>query len=315
MTGTEKAAELSEKIMTELSRVIIGKDELKRILLIALLAEGHVLIEGLPGTAKTKLARTFAEIIGGKFNRIQFTPDMLPADITGFYLYSPDGSSRLIEGPIFANVLLSDELNRATPRTQSALLEAMQEHQVTIERETYKLPQPFMVIATQQEAGAEGTYPLTNVQADRFLLRSLSQYSSQEEEKAVIANIDQIDKPQVQAVTSLEEISEVRELVKKVYASPEIVGYITSLMEALRADPDVDSGPSIRGGIALYKSSRVLALFEGRDFIIPDDVKYLAFPAVEHRIRVRPEAEMDEVTPQVILERTLEKVPVPRVSV
>ena len=315
MTDAEKVAELSEKILTEVSKVIVGKDELKRILLIALLAGGHVLIEGLPGTAKTKLARTFAEVIGGKFKRIQFTPDMLPADITGFYLYSPDGSSRFIEGPIFANVLLADELNRATPRTQSALLEAMQEYQVTIERETYGLPRPFMAIATQQEAGAEGTYPLSNVQIDRFLLRSLSRYSSREEEKQIIANIDQIDEPQIRPVTQLEQISEAQEIVKKVHVSPEIVEYITSLMESLRSDPDVDSGPSTRAGIALYKCSRVLALLDGRDFVIPDDIKYLAYPALEHRIRVRPEAEMDEVTPRVILERVLEKVPVPKVQV
>jgi MoxR-like ATPase len=282
--------------------------------LIALLAGGHVLIEGLPGTAKTKLARTFAEVIGGKFKRIQFTPDMLPADITGFYLYSPDGSSRFIEGPIFANIVLADELNRATPRTQSALVEAMQEYQVTIERETYQLSRPFMVIATQQEVGAEGTYPLTKVQSDRFLLRSLSRYSSREEEKEVIANIDRIDEPEFQVVTSLEEANEAREIAKKVHVSPEIVEYITLLQESLRADPDVDSGPSVRAGIALYKCSRVLALLDGRDFVIPDDIKSLAFPAIEHRIRVRPEAEMDEVTPRIILQRTLEKVPVPKVN-
>ena len=315
MTDAEKVAELSEKILTEVSKVIMGKDELKHILLIALLAGGHVLIEGLPGTAKTKLARTFAEVIGGEFKRIQFTPDMLPADITGFYLYSPDGSSRFIEGPIFANVLLADELNRATPRTQSALLEAMQEYQVTIERKTYGLPRPFMVIATQQEAGAEGTYPLSNVQIDRFLLRSLSLYSSKEEEKEVIANIDRIDEPQIRPVTQLEQISKAQEIVKKVHVSPEIVEYITSLMESLRSDPDVDSGPSTRAGIALYKCSRVLALLDGRDFVIPDDIKYLILPALEHRIRVRPEAEMDEVTPRVILDRVLEKVPVPKVKV
>lgn len=315
MTDAEKVAEFSEKILTEVSKVIVGKNELKRILLIALLAKGHVLIEGLPGTAKTKLARTFAEVIGGKFKRIQFTPDMLPADITGFYLYSPDGSHRFIEGPIFANILLADELNRATPRTQSALLEAMQEYQVTIERETYQLSRPFMVIATQQETGAEGTYPLSNVQIDRFLLRSLSRYSSKEEEKRIIANIDQIDEPRIRAVTSLDQISEVQEVVKKVHVSSEIVEYIASLMESLRSDPDVDSGPSTRAGIALYKCSRVLALLDGRDFVIPDDIKQLIFSAVEHRLRIRPEAEMDEVTPRIVLERVLEKVPVPKVQV
>ena len=165
-----KVTDLYEKILGEVSKVVIGKDEIKEALMLALIAGGHVLIEGLPGTAKTKLAKSFGEIIGGQFKRIQFTPDMMPVDITGFYLYSPTGDPRFIEGPIFTNIVLADELNRTTPRTQSALLEAMQEYQVTIERKTYSLVKPFMVIATQVQAGAEGTYPLTDVQIDRFLL-------------------------------------------------------------------------------------------------------------------------------------------------
>ncbi len=312
MSYTEKIAELSQRIMSEVSKVIIGKEEIKKILLIALLAEGHVLIEGLPGTAKTKLARTFAEVIGGKFKRIQFTPDMLPADITGFNVYSPDGNSKFIEGPIFANIVLADELNRTTPRTQAALIEAMQEYQVTVEEKTRPLSKPFMVIATQLESGAEGTYPLTDVQIDRFLLRALSGYSSKEEEKQIITNIDKIDEPQIKPVTSLDEIKQIQEAVKKVEVAPNIVEYITSIIEALRLDPDVQFGPSSRASIALYKCSRVLALLDGRDFVIPDDIKYLAFPAIEHRIRVKPEAEMDDITPRDILKRTLEQVPVPK---
>jgi len=173
---------------------------------LALIAGGHILIEGFPGTAKTKLAKSFATAIGGEFKRIQFTPDMMPADITGFYLYTPDGNSRFVEGAIFANILLADELNRTTPRTQSALLEAMQEYQVTVERKTYPLPKPFMVIATQVLAGGEGTYPLTNVQIDRFLLRVFSGYSTKEEEKRMISEIDRIDEPSISHITSLEEI-------------------------------------------------------------------------------------------------------------
>ena len=315
MIDAKKATELSERIIAEVSRVIVGKDELKRTLLIALLAGGHVLIEGLPGTAKTKLGRVFAGVIGGEFKRIQFTPDMLPADITGFYLYSPDGNSRLVRGPIFTNILLADELNRTTPRTQSALLEAMQEYQVTIDRETYQLSRSFMVIATQQEAGAEGTYLLTNVQGDRFLLRSVSGFSSREEEGKVIADIDRIDDAEIQAVTSLEEIGEVREIARRVFVSDEIVGYITLLMKSLRADPDVGSGPSIRAGIALYKCGRVMALLDGRDFVIPDDIKWLAIPVLEHRLGVKPEAEMDEITPRLVVERMLEKTPVPKAGI
>ena len=314
MSDTKQVSELYQKILDEISKVIIGKDEIREVLVLALLAGGHVLIEGLPGTAKTKLARSFAEVIGGKFNRIQFTPDMMPADITGFYIYSPTNTPRFVEGPIFANIVLADELNRTTPRTQSALLEAMQEYQVTIERKTYLLEKPFMVIATQVKSGAEGTYPLTDVQMDRFQLRALSGYSSKEDEKQIISNIDRIDEPDIRAVTTPTEIKELQAVVKEVHVSPDIVEYVTSVIEHLRSDPDVLAGPSIRSSISLYKCSRVLALIDGRDFVIPDDVKHLVYPAVEHRIKVRPEAEMDNVTPGAIIERALERVPVPKLE-
>ena len=312
MDNTSKASVLYEKILGELTKVIIGKDEIKEVLMLALIAGGHVLIEGLPGTAKTKLAKSFAEVIGGQFKRIQFTPDMMPADITGFYIYSPTGDPRFIEGPIFANIVLADELNRTTPRTQSALIEAMQEYQVTIERQTYPLEKPFLVIATQLHSGAEGTYPLTDVQADRFLLRVSSKYSTKEEDKQIITNIDQIDEPSLNAVTTMDEIREVQKLAKEVHVSPDIVEYITSIVDYMRSDPDVLSGPSIRSSIALYKCSRVLASLDGRDYVIPDDIKHLARHAVEHRIRIKPEAEMDDVTPMTILEKALEQVPVPK---
>lgn len=315
MTDNYKVSDLYGKLLNEISKVIIGKSEIKETLTLALIAGGHVLIEGLPGTAKTKLARTFAEVIGGQFKRIQFTPDMMPADVTGFYIYSPDGASRFIKGPIFAHIVLADELNRTTPRTQSALLEAMQEYQVTIEGKSYSLAKPFMVIATQVQSGGEGTYPLTNVQVDRFLLRVTSEYSSKEEEKQIISNIDIIDEPDIKAVATLDEIKESHELAKRAHVSPDIVEYTTSIVDSLRLDPDVLSGPSIRAGIALFKCSRVLALLDGRDFVIPDDIKHLALHAIEHRIRVKPEAEMDDITPRIILERTLEKVPVPKLKI
>jgi MoxR-like ATPase len=312
---TRRFSDLYARVAGEVSKAILGKDDTIRALMVALIAGGHVLIEGYPGTAKTKLARSFAEAIGGKFSRIQFTPDMMPADVTGFYLYSPTGDSRFIDGPIFANVVLADELNRTTPRTQSALLEAMQEDQVTIERQTYPLEKPFMVIATQVLAGAGGTYPLTDVQTDRFLLRVMSEYSPPEVEREVISNIDRIDEPDIHAAATLDEIRELQGLVKGIHVSPEVVGYVVSIVDGLRADPDVLEGPSIRSGIALYKCSRVLAAIDGRDFVIPDDVKYLAHYTLDHRTLVKPEAEMDEVVPATVVDRALEQVVVPKIEI
>ena len=315
MVNMNKVPDLNERLLAEISRVVIGKEEIKEALIIALIAGGHVLVEGLPGTAKTQLAKTFAGVIGGKFKRIQFTPDMMPADVTGFYAYMPDGSSRFIEGPIFADVVLADELNRTTPRTQAALLEAMQEKQVTVDKNTYPLSQHFMVIATQVESGSEGTYSITDVQMDRFILRALSKYPSKEEEKQIITNIDSIDEPDVNVITTLDEIRELQMLAKRVEVSPDIAEYIVSFIELLRQDNDILSGPSSRCSIALYKCSRVLALLDGRDFVIPDDVKRLIFSATEHRIKIKPEAEMDDVTPKTVVERILEQVAVPKLEI
>jgi MoxR-like ATPase len=315
LENSRRIVDLYQRVIAEISKVIIGKGEVERALVLALIAGGHLLIEGLPGTAKTKLARTFAETIGGRFKRIQFTPDMMPADVTGFYVYSPDGSSRFIEGPIFADIVLADELNRTTPRTQSALLEAMQEHQVTIEGKAYKLGQLFMVIATQVPTGAEGTYPLTDVQVDRFMLMVRSEYPTREEEKEIVSRIDSIDEPDVKVITSIEEVLRLREMATSVYVSPDIVEYTTTLVSAVRGDPDISWGPSVRASIALYKCARVLALLDGRNFVIPDDIKILAYNAMEHRIRVKPEAEMDDITPRIIIERILNKIPVPKPTV
>lgn len=301
-----------QKILTEVSKVVIGKDDIKEILLAALLSEGHVLIEGLTGTAKTLLAKTFANAIGGEFKRIQFTPDMLPADVTGFYLYTPSGKSRFVHGPVFANVVLTDELNRTTPRTQAALIEAMQERQVTIEGRTHPLPEPFMVIASQLPYGYEGTYPLTEVQADRFMFRAWSGYPEKDEENEVIEKIDYIEEPDVKAVTTPQEVLKLQQTVRKVHVSEKVRDYIVSVVNLVRQDPDVQIGPSPRASISLYKGSRSLAFLQGREYVIPDDIKKLAFPAFEHRIRVKTEAEMEDVTSRTIIERTLTKVPVPK---
>ena len=308
-----RAANLYQSIINEVSKVVIGKEQLKEMLLVALIAGGHVLIEGPPGSAKTTLANSFARAIGGTFKRVQLTPDMMPSDITGFYLYSTTGTSSFVPGPIFANIVLADELNRTTPRTQAALLEAMQEYQVTIERETFPLEQPYMVIATQLQSGGEGTYPLTDVQVDRFMLRIFSEYSSLEEEEMVLNNIDSIDGHRAHPITTPLEIRSIQAKARQVHVSPLVNKYIVAIVNSLRNDPDMLSGCSTRASIALFKCARVLALFDGRDFVIPDDVKRLIYPALEHRIKVKPEAEMDDVTPRMLLDRTLEKIPVPKI--
>ncbi len=310
--STKQVGDLYGRIVAEISRAVVGKDAIKEALFLALIAGGHVLIEGSPGTAKTKLARSFAESIGGKFKRIQFTPDMMPADITGFYAYSVASEPRFVEGPIFANIVLADELNRTTPRTQSALLEAMQECQVSIERTTCRLESPFIVIATQVLSGGDGTYPLTDVQIDRFMLRVWSEYVTKDEEIEIISRIDQIDEPHIRPVTTLDEILELQNLARTVHVSPAVVDYVVSIVNHLRLDPDVLVGPSTRASIALFKCARVLALLDGRDFVLPDDVKRLASMAIEHRIRVKTEAEMDDVTPAAVLKRALEQTPVPK---
>lgn len=314
MKEQDKKSQILTSILSEVSKVIIGKEDIKELLLVALLSQGHVLIEGLPGTAKTTIARTFARAIGGKFKRVQGTPDMLPADILGFYLYQTDGSTKFMPGPIFANVVLADELNRTTPRTQAALLEAMQEQQVTIERETHRLEHPFIVIASQLPYGGMGTAPLTEVQVDRFMFRIWSDFPNREEEDLILRNIDEISEPNIAAVGTTADIVQLQHDVKKIYVADSIRHYILDILEGLRHHPDVARGPSPRGGIALYRGARAFAFIQGRDFVIPDDVKRPLVPAFSHRIRVSAEAEMENVTPETIINKIATQVPVPKMK-
>ena len=313
-TPSDKKHEILSNITAEVSKVVIGKDEIKELLLIALISQGHVLIEGLPGTAKTTIARTFAQVIGGEFKRVQGTPDMLPTDILGFNLYQPDGSSKFIAGPIFANVLLADELNRTTPRTQSALIEAMQEQQVTIERETHPLEQPFIVIASQLPYGGAGTSPLTEVQTDRFMFRIWSGFPNMEEEAQILQDIDEILEPHISPAATTADIIQLQQEVKKVHIAESIRRYIVDIIDKLRHHPDLSLGPSPRGSIALLKGARALAFTQGRDFVIPDDVKRLLVPALCHRIRISAEAEMEDVTPEDIVNKIATEVPVPKIE-
>jgi MoxR-like ATPase len=306
--------QLPGRILEEVSKAIIGKDDIKEALLVSLVAGGHVLIEGLPGTAKSKLAQSFATTIGGIFKRIQLTPDMMPADITGFYIYANEGTPRFFPGPLFSNVVLADELNRTTPRTQSALLEAMGEGQVSVEGTTHHLPRPFLVIATQVGSGAEGTYPLTDGQTDRFLLRVISGYPQRDEERQVVSRIDYLDDPSLNAVVEGRQIDEMQKLARQVHVAGALVDYILDIVDALRRDPDLSQGPSPRGTIGLFKGCRARALIEGRDYVLPDDVKRLARLVLGHRLQIKPEAEMDGVRSDLIVERALSAVPVPKVE-
>ncbi|MFQ5873132.1 MAG: AAA family ATPase [Dehalococcoidia bacterium] len=304
--------EVPGQILERVSQYVVGRHDLVRMLTVALLSGGHILVEGLPGTAKTLVARTFAQAIGGQFKRVQLTPDMLPGDITGFNLYRPDGTSHFLPGPLFANIVLADELNRTTPRTQSAFLEAMQEGQVTVEGSTHPLPRPFLVIASQLPYGGEGTYPLSDVQIDRFMLRLWSDYPDREVELQVLARADLLEDPHVEPVTSPEAILKLRERVKGVHVSELVSGYIVDLVDSLRQHKDVLLGPGPRASLAFYRGARTLAFLEGRDFALPDDVRLLAVPVLEHRVKLTAEAELDEVTPHTLVQQALEAVPVPK---
>lgn len=311
---TQKNVHIPEptRLVDEVSRTVVGKDDLKELLLVALLAGGHVLVEGPPGTAKTLLCKTFAMAIGGQFKRVQCTPDMLPGDVTGFYLYRPDGESRFVQGPVFANVVMIDELNRATPRTQSAFLEAMQEGHVTLEGTIHSLPDPFMVIASQVPGGGDGTYHLPDTQLDRFMFRAWSDYPSAEDEVMILSNVDSIETVDVLPVLSADEVTALQGQTRKTYVAPDVNNYIVALSQTLRRNPDVLLGPSPRGSIALYKGARALALVWGRDYVIPDDVKRLALPSLEHRLLLKPEAQADGVTSAGLIRQVLEETQVPK---
>lgn len=297
------------KILSEVSRFVVGKLDLLKHLLIAILSEGHILLEGPTGTGKTHIARTFAQTIGGTFKRIQMTPDLLPADIIGTTVYNiSKGVWDLKQGPIFANIVLIDELNRATPKTQAALIEAMQERQVTIEGQTIPLPTPFLILATQLPYG-EGTYPLSDVQIDRFAYRVDVKYPEFNEEIEIISKIDLFEKPSVNTVVNPRDIMDMVEKVRGIYVSDRVKKYIVEIVNKIRSMKEIRIGPGPRASIWIYKGSRALAFIEGRGYVIPDDVKKIALLAIPHRLRLKPEVDIEPIE---IVRKALEEVEVPK---
>ena len=303
---------ITKSIVDEVSKIIVGKLDIINYILIALYSGGHVLLEGVPGVAKTLMAKTIARTFNMTYSRIQATPDLLPSDIIGTFVYDPKtGEFRPRKGPIFANIVLFDEINRASPRTQSALLEAMQERQVTIEGVTFKLPEPFMVIATQNPIEMEGTFPLPEAQLDRFLLKVIVDYPSREESIEILRRIHFIEEFRVNAVADASDVLKIREMLPHVRVSGEVMDYIVSIVEESRKHPHVRLGGSPRAGIALYLCSKAKALIEGREYVIPDDVKYVAYPVLRHRIILKPEAELEGITTDQVISEILKTVKVP----
>ncbi len=308
---------VAERIINNVSNVIIGKRNEIRLTTLGLLCEGHILIEDVPGVGKTMLARSLARSVGCTFSRIQFTPDMLPTDVTGVSVYNQKTLEfEFRPGPIMAQIVLSDEINRATPKTQAALLEAMEERQITVDGITHKLEPPFLVLATQNPIEYEGTFPLPEAQLDRFLLRIELGYPNPQEEIAMLES-QQYAHPvtQIQQVVSVQELLAAQQAVREVYMTPEIKRYIVELVTATRRHPDVYLGASPRGSLALQRTAQALAASVGRDYVLPDDVKSLAVSTLAHRIIVGPSARIKDVSAQTIVRDILAAVPVPGATI
>jgi len=302
-----------ERLFENLEKVVVGKHSALELVVIGLLCQGHVLLEDVPGVGKTVMARSMAKSLGCVFNRLQFTPDMLPSDVTGVSIYNQENRTfEFRSGPIFGQIVLADEINRATPKTQAALLEAMDERQVTVDGVTHPLPRPFMVLATQNPIEYEGTFPLPEAQLDRFLMRVRLGYPTLTEEIKVLE--DQQLRHPIEAIEpsfSANEVLAAAEGVKSVYVAPSIKRYIVDLTHRTRASADIYLGASPRGSLALFRAGQARAALNGRDYVLPDDIKALAQPILAHRIIVNPAARLREVTAERIVQEILLAAPVP----
>ena len=314
MTSLGELRERAESILAEVEKAVVGKRGPLELILLALLSDGHVLLEDYPGLAKTLIARSFSQASSLRFARIQFTPDLMPSDVTGSSIYNQrDADFEFRPGPIFANLLLADEINRAPPKTQAALLEAMQERQATIEGETHRLEPPFLVLATQNPIEYEGTYPLPEAQLDRFLLRASFGYPGREHEVEMLERraerrTDEVD---LESVVDRATLLELQREVEAVYVSPEIGGYMVDVVRATREAGSIQVGASPRGSLALLKLGRAKAAVAGRDYVTPEDVKAVAVPALAHRLTLRPELWVQRVPPEDVVAERLETVPTP----
>ncbi len=314
-----QAHRLATRLHAEISKVMIGQKTVIDQVLISLFAAGHVLIEGVPGLGKTLLVRALARCFDGHFSRIQFTPDLMPTDVTGHVIYDMKNSQfTLRKGPIFTNLLLADEINRAPAKTQSALLEVMQEYQVTLEGKALEVPRPFMTLATQNPLEQEGTYPLPEAQLDRFLLKILIEYPSEAEEQALVAQVtggrvgDGLDVTQVATIAKPENISSMQRIAASLQVDRQVNDYAVRIVRATRAWSGIGVGAGPRGGISLIRAARAAALLAGRDFVSPDDVKAVALPALRHRIILSPELELEGHDADQVLRALLDKVDAPR---
>ncbi|MEU1522755.1 AAA family ATPase [Nocardia rhamnosiphila] len=307
----------TEAVLREVSRVVVGKREELQLIMIAILSGGHVLIEDLPGLGKTLIARSFAAALGLDFTRVQFTPDLLPADLLGSTIYDMStGRFTFRRGPVFTHMLLADEVNRTPPKTQAALLEAMAEGQVSIDGETFPLPQPFIVLATDNPIEYEGTYPLPEAQLDRFAIQlRLGYLSEQDETQMIRRRLERgAAEPRVNQVIDAKGLLEMRNAVEFVSVHPDVVGYVVALASATRAHAQVEVGASPRSELDLVQMARARALLNGRDFVVPEDVKALAIPAMAHRITLRPEMWVRRIRGEDVISELLRRLPVPRAA-